>query len=382
MNFKGNLPNHLLSTLSSTPQSHQQATSQHPTNHETMDKSALQNNEPFAPAHQENANPGHTSTNTTNNHTSAPDTNREVPSNQDASSSAESATVTPRINPWITNSASTTTVKSNSLSQIMAEQQSQSESHNNNRSRVKFNTEGEEERMMRLAIEASLRDQEQRYNNDNSAKSDGSGKSHHVSFAGHVSFANPPAPIEDDLDEDMKRAIALSLQEAEAGGGGERHVNFFDKNMAAICSSNDVEMGAGEDDRKPAAVESAGEAMPESVDVDKDMSDSAFVTMREHAFATTTEAIPAAAASYPDSMTDQDESEQLAQALYEAELASTSAAIQHGDIVRCNTSQQHRIQRKQLVGEQFPLQCHRGHIRTSHPHPNNKPHPHHQRIQL
>jgi len=249
--------------------------------------------------------------------------------------------------------------------------------------------ETEEERMMRLAIEASLQDQQQQQQqqqqqhglsltnaskmppsalrNSNSSMH-GSGVSatnteKTTSFSTEstqsVSFSssNYVYDMDDDMDDDMRLAIALSLQEA-GGGGGADSSSCAAASASAVPgsfadSNNDMEEEDGdrkpsalpikegssgmveeeEEDRKPAALKMGGDAKPKSDQSFKDIypaKDSApgssfFDSLPAAACAVATTAATSAAAAAPSSPPG-DESEKLAQALYEAELAEYNAS--------------------------------------------------------
>lgn len=200
-----------------------------------------------------------------------------------------------------------------SFASIMAEQTSQSEerkAENTRSTRVKFSTEveSEEERQMRLAIEASLRDQQHDYihlephaGKKSALKNGGDAKP-----AGHVSFsANETtiAPIDDDMDEDMKMAIALSLQES---GVSDAQFEFDERKPSAV----DFE------DKKMPALESTVPGV-KSECIATTSTPSTAQTAPVAAFASAT------ASANPESI--EDESEKLARALHDAEIAELNS---------------------------------------------------------
>ena len=138
--------------------------------------------------------------------------------------------------------------------------------------------ESEEERMIRLAIEASLHDQQQEHDT-------------------HSSFSNTIPGGSDDMDDDMRMAMKLSLQETVGGD------DF------------------SEDDRKPAGLpkeEEDAKRIPYHESKTKKPAAQEFPHQGESSTV-------AAAVSLPEStIMAHDESERLARALYEAELASHS----------------------------------------------------------
>jgi serine/threonine-protein kinase RIO1 len=207
-----------------------------------------------------------------------------------------------------------------SFATIMAEQISDSEhrkAENIRSTRVKFceEVESEEERMMRLAIEASLRDQQHDYFHlephsvKKSALKNGAGGM--KVDESHVSFATNDFTIDaigEDMDEDMKMAIALSLQDANA-----------------VVTFDDEEDG----DKKPSAKDCKDaekmSAAPSHFDQD----------IHINIPPATAFASASSAASSNIAESKEDESEQLARALYNAELAefkSLNAAAEEASL--------------------------------------------------
>ena len=196
-------------------------------------------------------------------------------SSRDECSSTKSDPTAPkqtRSSAWGAASASAAQNKQRSsatLADIMVEQESEKIKHENIRSsKVKFSddVESEEERMMRLAIEASLRDQQ----HDEIEASKQIGSVSNSTAAGD----------DDDMDEDIKMAIALSL--ASANVSNDRDNLREDNNNIS-------------DDRKPSAMDNVSTEV--TYDDDNDMKPSA------------TDIV----------MHNEDESEKLARALHEAE---------------------------------------------------------------
>lgn len=149
-------------------------------------------------------------------------------------------------------SSSTTTVTSiesnkkqlnTTLADIMAEQETEkmNKEASCKNSKVCFSddVENEEERMMRLAIEASLRDQQesdqfdQNVKNSQASFSDSNDAPHHYND-------------EDDIDDDIKMAIALSL-----GDCSSANTNNISKGPN---NRHDIEC-VSSDDRKPSSTE-------------------------------------------------------------------------------------------------------------------------------
>eukprot|EP00986_Skeletonema_menzelii_P001060 scaffold284_cov133-Skeletonema_menzelii.AAC.21 len=160
------------------------------------------------------------------------------------------------------------------LAEIMAEQESDKIKEENNKcTRVKFDVESEEERMMRLAIEASLRDQQHSENGTAKQQPESALKNSNLSFSNNTA-------TDDDMDEDIKMAIALSL--APANVSNDRHALHQDNHNIP-------------DDRKPSAI---------SIDATE-------VTRDDN---------------MKPSATDEDESEKLARALHEAEIEEYSSS--------------------------------------------------------
>ena len=190
--------------------------------------------------------------------------------------------------------------RSNStFADIMAEQESEK---NITTSKAKVNfcheVESEEERMMRIAIEASLQDQQNGTSSSTdyfishaikmppSALKQNLGgkheKSHSITFSDNPTTCDVNDNNGDDMDEDMKMAIALSLQ--ETGGNNNNYANITDDTTNGGKSEDTVE-----DDRKPSALPKQDSAST-------------------------------AAESTSSKLPTGDESERLAQALYQAEL--------------------------------------------------------------
>ena len=223
-----------------------------------------------------------------------------------------------------------------SFASIMAEQISESEERkveNTRSTRVKFSAEveSEEERQMRLAIEASLRDENDYFHLDPRSQKPALKKGEGVKSNNHVSFAanDMSIPVGDDMDDDMRIAIALSLSEA----GGNQFQCDGDKKPAAndiVGEKNqptDVEKGENMPDDHTSLVHSYRKEFPPN-----DTSSTAFCKPVEVPPAA---AFASASASNAES---EDVSEQLARALHEAELAefnsqkSSSAAAEEASL--------------------------------------------------
>lgn len=176
---------------------------------------------------------------------------------------------------------------------------------------------------MRLAIEASLRDQQHDYFHlEPHAQKSALKNCDLKSAENHVSFPTTNttiAPIDDDMDEDMKMAIALSLQDA---GGSSVHFYDGDKKPSALDFNDDEKM--------PPLLESDTD---EVVTTD----DTAAVALFPVKYAPPVASFASAAAS-ANPETSEDESEKLARALYDAELAefntnqSASAASEEASL--------------------------------------------------
>jgi serine/threonine-protein kinase RIO1 len=152
-------------------------------------------------------------------------------------------------NVWGKFSTTSSSIESNkkqinaTFADIMAEQETEkmNKETSSKNSKVCFSNdvENEEERMMRLAIEASLRDQQeqeshqfdQKINNSQVSFSDSNDVTHHYND-------------EDDIDDDLKMAIALSL-------GDSSSVNTISKGPNNIYDIESV----SSDDRKPSSTE-------------------------------------------------------------------------------------------------------------------------------
>lgn len=132
------------------------------------------------------------------------------------------------------------------LADIMAEQES--EKIKQVKAKVKFtdDVESEEERMMRLAIEASLRDQQRDEIIEAKKQPVSALKNSHVSFSNNTA-AND---YDDDMGEDIKMAIALSL----ASSGASASINSVCNDRLALREANESIY----DDRKPSAMNNIG----------------------------------------------------------------------------------------------------------------------------
>jgi len=133
------------------------------------------------------------------------------------------------------------------LADIMTEQESEKNKQVNvKNAKVKFSddVESEEERMMRLAIEASLRDQQ--HGEIEATKQPAS-----VLKNSHVSFSNnsPVKYDNDDMDEDIKLAIALSLASSGGSASIEDNESVSDDRKPSALANNDATDNI--DERKP-----------------------------------------------------------------------------------------------------------------------------------
>ena len=194
--------------------------------------------------------------------------------------------------------------------------------------------ETEEERQMRLAIEASLKDQQSTGQGFESyatkmppptLKNLGGGGP--VKSSG-VSFSNTDVTYDagGDMDDDMRMAIALSLQETKGGGdanaAGAGSYDF----VGSTSKSNELEMETADDDRKPSALPKEDDDLkPAAADMKSDL------FKGEHAVSaaasTAAVAAPMSAAASAASIPSNDESEKLAMTMHEAELAQYNASI-------------------------------------------------------
>lgn len=200
-------------------------------------------------------------------------------------------------------------MKSISLTAIMAEQECESndrQASNTKKNRVKFCEEDEDERIMRLSIEASLRDQQQKQDtfdvHPTSRKIEASiSKEPHVDSnassvnGNQVAFSNRITSIiseDDDFDEDMKTAIALSLQET-VGSRVQSYAQAYEGKTVDYNNNPD----------KP----------------NENVLENTFVTANSQPF-TIVAPFASDAASSSDTKACQDESEKLARTLHIAEL--------------------------------------------------------------
>ena len=127
------------------------------------------------------------------------------------------------------NTTSTDSTKRSNFADIMSEQQVEKSIEQQSAvTKVSFSqdVESEEERMMRLAIEASLQDQ--------------NGTSDEVEQQTYAS--KRPQPIDDQDDNDIKMAIALSLQESE----GKSEPEGDDRKPPAILKQEVDDIGMKE----------------------------------------------------------------------------------------------------------------------------------------
>ncbi|KAL9191385.1 hypothetical protein ACHAXT_001091 [Thalassiosira profunda] len=235
---------------------------------------------------------------------------------------------------------------------IMAQQESEGMSAKasvDSKAKVSFgdNVESEEERMMRLAIEASLQDQKVATGFDTNAKKmpppalKNSGAGISTTSSNQVSFSNDNVSYasNDDMDEDMRMAISLSLQEAEGGGHGD--VGSAAAGVAVDGLHDDQMMVDDEDDRKPSALplkkdspdEMKDDMKPAAVEMedsftggDQTLGESSGASFNPAAAASVATAAAAASAAAASSSPPNDESERLALALHQAELESQSAS--------------------------------------------------------
>mmetsp|Transcript_15239 Transcript_15239/g.27681 ORF Transcript_15239/g.27681 Transcript_15239/m.27681 type:complete len:992 (-) Transcript_15239:185-3160(-) len=249
---------------------------------------------------------------------------------------------------------------------IMAEQESKKGVVAKTKVSFSQEVESEEERMMRLAIEASLQSQQEATHGFPSSqatkmpasalKNCGSDTTSFTtkSCSQNVSFSSSNFAYDegDDMDEDMRMAIALSLKEAEGGGDNSCYASAAVSGSYGDSDSGDVKddkMEEGEDDRKPSALpkkeETVGlmeeeERKPAAVEMGSDAangsgresSQSAYAIYPAAASAAGTclfDSAPAAASTATAAAAitpPSDESEQLAQALHHAELAEYDAS--------------------------------------------------------
>ena len=151
---------------------------------------------------------------------------------------------------WGKSSTTSSSIESNkkqlsnvTLADIIVEQETEKmkKEASSKNSKVCFSNdvENEEERMMRLAIEASLRDQQkshhfdQKINNSQASFSDSNDVAHHYND-------------EDDIDDDIKMAIALSL--GDCSSANTNNISKGPNNRYDIES-------VSSDDRKPSSTE-------------------------------------------------------------------------------------------------------------------------------
>ena len=215
--------------------------------------------------------------------------------------------------------------KPKTFADIMAEQQLE-KNLTKPTTKVKFchEVESEEERMMRLAIEASLQDHHQSNGGFISHATKmppsvlknnvGTQNNNNVSFSNTNNIVTYDENDDMDMDDDIKMAIALSLQEAEA---------------ASAVTFGNVKVGKAEeeeeDDRKPSALpEQQDESKPTALDrkMDGGKQDSIAAPSANSAAVIPSVAASAAASSTIPTV---DESERLARSLYQAELDEQSA---------------------------------------------------------
>jgi len=216
-----------------------------------------------------------------------------------------------------------------SFADIMAEQQLE-KNLTKPTTKVKFchEVESEEERMMRLAIEASLQDHHKSSGEFIShatkmppsvlKNNDGTQNSNSVSFSNTNNIVTYEENDDMDMDDDMKMAIALSLQDGE----GSSAVTL-DDGIGNVKEGQAEE--EEEDDRKPSALPvQQDESKPTALDrkMDGGKQDSIAAPSANSA-----PVIPSVAASAATSSTipTVDESERLARSLYQAELDEQSA---------------------------------------------------------
>mmetsp|Transcript_13376 Transcript_13376/g.20813 ORF Transcript_13376/g.20813 Transcript_13376/m.20813 type:complete len:818 (-) Transcript_13376:36-2489(-) len=186
------------------------------------------------------------------------------------------------------------------LADIMVEQESEKiKQENIINAKVKFSNdvESEEERMMRLAIEASLRDQQ--HDEVEATKQPES-----VLKNSHASLSNNTSTYDDndDMDEEIKMAIALSLASASVSNDRynlhEDNDNTSDEWKPSSVGNDTTEVtrdddGDDDDNRKPSAMNN------EATDHDDRKPSATDISNDPH---------------------DEDESEKLARALHEAEI--------------------------------------------------------------
>ncbi|KAL3799565.1 hypothetical protein HJC23_008692 [Cyclotella cryptica] len=191
-----------------------------------------------------------------------------------------------------------------SLAAIMAEQKFESEERqasNIKKNRVKFCEENEEERMMRLAIEASLRDQQHHHDNfhvhSNSRKKTDS-MSNNSFVCTNASRVGENHVDDDHFDEDMKIAIALSLQETD--GGHVESLSQADENKKLSAEKPSAFIG------------------------DENVFENAFATTNSEPIRNVA-AFASAPAPASDIEAYKDESEMLAHTLHIAEVAQAAA---------------------------------------------------------
>ena len=158
-------------------------------------------------------------------------------------------------NAWGAVSASAAQNKQRSsatLADIMVEQKSEKNKQENTISaKVKFSddVESEEERMMRLAIEASLRDQQH----------DDIDASKELESVAKNTVADDD---NDDMDEDIKMAIALSLASSNVPDD-RRNLHEDNNNISddrkPSAMGNESEVTCDDDDTKPSAIDARDE---------------------------------------------------------------------------------------------------------------------------
>ena len=121
--------------------------------------------------------------------------------------------------------------------------------------RVVNDLESEEERMIRLAIEASLQDQD--VGNPSATASVAASALACVSTTSSRSAALPPTTEEEGMDDDIKLAIRLSMQDAAVMTTTSAYKNdiedYDDDDVPELLGYNYVEE-SGEEDRKMSAV--------------------------------------------------------------------------------------------------------------------------------
>lgn len=248
------------------------------------------------------------------------------------------------------------------FSDIMTEQESEKIAdkppNDISRTRVSFSqeVEGDEERMMRLAIEASLQElQEQQGTSQGfqslakkmpppALKNPCGGGGGTKSPQNMVSFSNNNIAYDenDDMDDDMRMAIALSLQDAEVCGDVSHASAVMSGSYGDSEGAKNDKMDEEEDDRKPSALPTKveepmasieGGLKPSAMDMDsKPESNQSAPAVHHASVAASTVAFAAASASTgassftavaaaaPTSIPPGDESEKLALALHLADL--------------------------------------------------------------